>query len=58
MDRRLHTRRFPRTMNEAFGPYAGTRYVTARKDSNNHPLWWVLAVALIAVLVLLCFSQA
>ena len=54
-DNRLHTRRYPRTMNEAFGPYAGTRYHAPKREN---PLWWVLGLAMVALLVLLTFSQA
>jgi len=54
-DRRLNTRRYPRTMNEAFGPYAGTRY---HKPKRENPLWWVLGLCLLGLLILLIFSQA
>lgn len=50
-----HHDRFPRSLNEAFGPYAGTQYVSARRESRA---WWILGVALLGVLVALCFSQA
>lgn len=56
-DYRLNTRRFPRTLNEAFGPYAGTHYVRA-KARDNHPAWWALGVALLAALVSLCFIMS
>lgn len=51
----ITTKKFPRTLNEAFGPYADTRYCAPKKES---PLWWPLGVVLLAVLVLLVFSQA
>jgi len=56
-DNRLHTRRYPRTMNEAFGPYAGTRY-HAPPTKRESPLWWLAGIVLVAVLVVLVFSQA
>lgn len=52
----LHTRRYPRTLTEAFGPYASAPYV--KPDTGNNAAWWLLAVSLSVALVVLCFSQA
>lgn len=44
----MHTRRFPRTMQEAFGPYTSNVIHTRAPRSS----WLSIAISVVAVLVL------
>jgi hypothetical protein len=51
-------RRFPRTITEAFGPnYTWESDYYKSYDRANGAWWWVLAGVLLAVLVVVVFSQ-
>jgi len=43
----MQTRKYPRTMQEAFGPYC-TPYISETRETGYPALWWA-AMAIIAV---------
>lgn len=47
----MNTRKFPRTMQEAFGPYATSRIYDPEESASYSTAWWIL-VALISVVTL------
>lgn len=47
----MNTRKFPRTMQEAFGPYA-TSQIYDPEEAESYPTAWWLSVAMIAVVAM------
>lgn len=51
----MNTRKFPRSMTEAFGPHTSRDLhpmATPRKDSDYSPVWWMVMWVLAVVAVL------
>lgn len=52
----MQTRKYPRTLNEAFGPYAGTKLHPMREyDKPRTPAyeWCIYALCVVAVVVII-----
>ena len=46
----MQTRKYPRTLQEAFGPYCSP-YISEPKETG-YPTWWWYSMAVIAVLTM------
>lgn len=55
------TRRFPRTMEEAFGPYEGgnigSEFETDETDWQDELVGWACAVAVVAVILIVIWDE-
>jgi hypothetical protein len=47
----MQTRKYPRTLNEAFGPYC-TPYID-EEDSTDYPTAWWVAIVVISIISLI-----
>lgn len=52
----MNTRRYPRTLQEAFGPHTSVR-IEEPRDPNERTHWVLYALAVIAVLAILRATQ-
>lgn len=52
----MNTRKYPRTLNEAFGPYSHLGPLVEKQDPMPHADKAVLAYCGIAAVVLVCFA--
>lgn len=52
----MNTRRHPRTMAEAFGPYTDNTLHPMPEQHDYSPAWWAAMVVIAAVTVILIFS--
>jgi hypothetical protein len=49
----MNTRKYPRTLNEAFGPYTSTHFVEDKQPEAYGWVWWACIVVILMLTVLL-----